>query len=327
MSATLLTLAQALAALYALQWLLGVLFSFKTSRPDGDVVSTPAYRRLMFHIMRGKAESVVYFDAWVNAEKLLPYVEAARASFGANLTHCVVAATGLCLARAPRINRFTSGQRLYARRGRHVTFSMKRGTEPDGAVARASELGTIKIEVKDGEDFPSLCKRINSDIRLQRSGADTPADKEYRLFNLLPQFVLRGAARLIMALDQMNLLPGFFIEGDGMFSSVFVANLGSIHMDAGYHHLYEYGNTPIFIMVGQVCERPVVVEGAVVARPALHLRFTFDERIDDGLNARHAMEALVEALEDPERWLGGLGPGPHAPLWPREAPAATPPAG
>ena len=144
-----------------------------------------------------------------------------------------------------------------------------------------------------------------------------------RLFDLLPQPILRWAARWVMKLDQLNLLPGFFIEGDGMFSSVFIANLGSIHMDAGYHHLYEYGNTPIFIMVGQVQRRPVVVDGVVVAQPQLHLRFTFDERIDDGLNARHAMDALVAALEDPERWLGGLGPGPHAALWPR-APDAPP---
>lgn len=325
MTATLLLLAQGMAALVVLRWGLALLLSFKTSRPDGTLVATPVYRRLMFHIMPSKAESVVYFDAWVNAEKLLPYVEAARLAFDANLTHCVVAATGLCLARAPRINRFTSGQRLYARRGRHITFSMKRGKEPDGAISRASELGTIKIEVKDGEDFPALCARINADIRLQRSGAETATDKEYRLFDLLPQPALRAAARLIKALDQVNLLPAFFIEGDGMFSSVFVANLGSIRMDAGYHHLYEYGNTPIFIMVGQVAERPAVVGGAVVAQPQLHLRFTFDERIDDGLNARHAMDALVEALEDPERWLGGLGPGPHAPLWPREAPPAAPP--
>jgi hypothetical protein len=307
-SDALLLLAQVLAGAWALRFAATLLLAPWSRRPDGDRVPIPVYRRLMLHIMRTKTESTVYFDAWVKAEALLPYVAEARQRCGANLTHAVVAATGLCLQQHPRLNRFTSGQRLYQRRGRHVSFSMKRAVGEDGKVTRGSELATVKIEHRDQEPFAALCARINGDIRLQRSGQRTATDKEYALFDLLPDLALRPAAALIRWLDDHNLLPAFFIEGDALFASAFVANLGSLGMDPGYHHLFEYGNTPIFVMVGQLKDEVVIEDGQPRVAPRLHLRFTFDERIDDGLNARHAMDTLVAALEDPVRWLGPLPP-------------------
>ncbi len=45
-------------------------------------------------------------------------------------------------------------------------------------------------------------------------------------------------------------------------------------------------------------------DGQVVARKVLHIRFSFDERVDDGLNAGKGIEALRTVLEDPYRYLG-----------------------
>ncbi len=300
-------------------WLLSFVLSFRERRPDGVAIMVPAIRRLMFHILPGRTESVVMVDTVVDASALESYLEHARPRLGANLTHAVVAATNVCLGANPRLNRFTSGGRLYARRGRWLTFSMKRGVGEQGRVDRGSGLATVKIPMIDGESFAQLCTRINADIRLQRSGAETPADKEYKLFDRLPTAVLGLAAPLVRWLDAKNLLPAFFIEGDGLFASAFVANLGSLGMGAGYHHLFEYGNCPVFLVVGAVEERAVVVDGNVVVRRQLPLRFTFDERIEDASNARHALAAMRRVLEEPERWLGCLAQdgSDTVPLWPR----------
>jgi hypothetical protein len=83
-------------------------------------------------------------------------------------------------------------------------------------------------------------------------------------------------------------MPGAMIHGDPLFSSMFVANVGSIGMDAPFHHLYEWGNIPLFCSVGR--ER---------ADGVLPLRFTFDERIEDGLYCLKALERLQQMLEDP----------------------------
>ena len=103
-----------------------------------------------------------------------------------------------------------------------------------------------------------------------------------------------------------------------MYTSIFIANLGTLKMDAGFHHLYEYGTCSLFVMVGQISEEPVVVDGEVVIRPMISLRFTYDERIDDGLNARFGVDALARVLSEPERWLGGVEGADHqGAMWPR----------
>jgi hypothetical protein len=283
----------------------------KTSRPDGTPLAVHPYRRLMFHIMPTRTESLVYFDTYVAAERLEAYLERAHPKFGAHITHAVVAAAGVGLAATPRMNRFVAGRRLYQRDGRWITFSMKRAK-----LDRDAKLATVKLQMLDGETFPALCARIDGSINVERSGKRTAADREFDLFNLLPRPLLRGAAWLLATIDYFNLLPGAFIATDPLYTSVFVANLGSLGMGAAFHHLYEYGTCPLFVMVGRIEEQPGVVDGTVVPVRRLHLRFTYDERIDDGLNARFGIDAMQRVLEDPERWLGGLEE--ERALWPRE---------
>jgi pyruvate/2-oxoglutarate dehydrogenase complex dihydrolipoamide acyltransferase (E2) component len=48
----------------------------------------------------------------------------------------------------------------------------------------------------------------------------------------------------------------------------------------------------------------VVHDGQIQVRPILPLRWTFDERIEDGLSAARSAELLRRRLEDPVRYLG-----------------------
>ena len=88
-----------------------------------------------------------------------------------------------------------------------------------------------------------------------------------------------------------------------MYTSVFVANLGSIKIDAAYHHLYEHGTCPLFVTIGQITHTPAVVDGALVARPTVTLRYSFDERVEDGLYCAHALKLFAERVEDPASWI------------------------
>ena len=47
----------------------------------------------------------------------------------------------------------------------------------------------------------------------------------------------------------------------------------------------------------------MVEDGEIVVRPRMPIRWSYDERIDDGLTARKGLDAVVEALEKPERFL------------------------
>jgi len=297
-------------------WLLAQL---KTSRPDADAVRTHPFRRIMFFIMRNRNESIVYFDEKIDARPLLAYLDKARPKLDANITHCIVAAGEIGLAANPRLNRFVAGKRLYQRRGRFLSFSMKRRSlQADGV--HKEKLATVKIESSKSRTFAEFVSEVNDQITVNRSGEKTYADKEFALFNALPRPVFEIATALVRWLDYNNLLPNFFIEGDPLYTSMFIANLGSIGMDPGFHHLYEYGNCPLFCMVGRIKDELRMEDGEVVAVPILHLRYSYDERIDDGLTGRNGIRAMSRVLADPVRWLGCIADDDSdvQPLWPRE---------
>ena len=296
---TLLTASAIAAATLLVLW---ILVNSKTSRPDGALVERlHPYRRVMQYIMPTRNESLVLFDTYVRAEALLAYIEEARARFPVDVSHCLVAAVGVGLAAVPEMNQFAVGRRIYQRKQRHVTFSMKR-KQGD----RRAKLGTVKLALADGEPFEALCARIDRFIDSERSGARTYADKEFDLLGMLPRPLLLRGVQLARWLDHHNLLPASFLDKDPLYTSVFIANVGSLDMGSGYHHLYEWGNCPIFMMVGRIEDRPAVENGQVVVQKQLHIRWSYDERIDDGLTARHGLEAVKHALENPASAFGSL---------------------
>lgn len=86
-------------------------------------------------------------------------------------------------------------------------------------------------------------------------------------------------------------------------ATIGISNTGSYGSEAGTPLL-----TPgcaVTIAMGVIAPRPLVVDGAVVARDACTLSLTFDHRVLDGATAGHALTDLVALLESAER-LGGL---------------------
>ena len=271
-------------------------------RTDGDWIrKVPPFRRMMAHIMRGRNESVVYFDAYARTENLMRYIAEANERFHVDITHCLVAAGGIAITSNPKMNRFVVGRRLYQRKGVFMSFSMKRKK-----MGRDAKLAAVKTHIAPGMTFRELCDSINGDISEQRSEKKTYADKEFDLLDKLPRRALDAAVSLLGTLDHYNALPHDFIANDAMYTSMFIANLGSVGMGPGFHHLYEWGNCPLFMMVGQIETRALVEDGKVVVRDVIPIRYSYDERIDDGLNARFGIELLNQVLEDPYKHLGCL---------------------
>ena len=67
-------------------------------------------------------------------------------------------------------------------------------------------------------------------------------------------------------------------------------------------------NSPQSAILGMhtIKQRPVVVDGEIVARPMMYIALTYDHRIIDGKDAVLFLVAIKEALEDPARLLLNL---------------------
>ena len=57
---------------------------------------------------------------------------------------------------------------------------------------------------------------------------------------------------------------------------------------------------PLGVSIGRACRRPVVIDGAIVARPVLTLTLNFDRRVMAGAQAARFFRRIVERLEEPE---------------------------
>ncbi len=279
--------------------LLFLVLEAKTSRSDGKLINVHPYRRIMWFIMPTRNESVVYWDFDVRTEKLEAYLDIAKERFGAKQTHALVGAIAIALDGHPVMNRFVVGKRLYQRDERWVSFSMKRVR-----MDKSAKLAVVKQRITNDMTFKDLCDEVNGQIDHQRSGKKTYTDKEISWLNLMPRPVFSAIFRLARVLDHYNLLPAGFIEGDPMYSSLFVSNLGSMDMDPGYHHLYEWGNCPIFLMVGKVNDVAIKCGDGVEWTRQMRIRVSYDERVNDGLSAFRGVEAIRRALEDPFNELG-----------------------
>jgi hypothetical protein len=259
-------------------------------RFDGDhVTDVSPTRAIMPFLMRTRTSAAVYFEQELDVTKTMAALEAraARGQSKLGLFHVYTWAVVQTLAERPRLNRFTMGRWLYQRKHIEVAFSAKKAMRDDAPVV------VVKRRLDPAASFEAHVSAVSGGISEGRSDTKTSTDVELGVLLALPGFLLAAFVALARWLDSHNLLPKALIERDPLYASLFVANLGSVGLDAVYHHLYEWGNCPIFAALGRV--------RVVGDRRLCTVRYTFDERIEDGLYCARALECLREHVE---RWDG-----------------------
>jgi pyruvate/2-oxoglutarate dehydrogenase complex dihydrolipoamide acyltransferase (E2) component len=248
--------------------------------------------------MPRKNESIVFFEQLIDLSRTSPWIDEFNGKGEARISvfHVVLAAIATTLHERPRLNRFVSGRSVYQRHGVWMSFAVKKGMDDD------APLSTVKREFPEDESFGAFVRSLSGNIELARSNKKSRVDKELKLAFKLPAPVLGVGLRLLDALDRRNLAPRSLLADDPMYTSAFVANLGSLKIDAAYHHLYEHGNCPLFVTVGKVEKRPMVIDGEVVARESVQLRYSYDERIEDGFYCATSIRRIEELVSDPTSW-------------------------
>jgi hypothetical protein len=269
------------------------------ARPDATpVANVHPVRRILPFVIPTRNGAFVLFEQHVDAGPAHAFLAARNAGRPAErpvtLFHLVLRAMAIAFGEFPRLNRFVAGSRLYERRGIWLAFSAKQRLERDAPIFAA------KVPVAPDEHLDAIVERVYAALGEGRSGRETRTDREVKAFLKLPAPVLRLGVRALRRLDAWGLVPGSFVRDDPFYASAFVANLGSVGLDAAYHHLYEYGTIPIFVTLGRLHRRPIALDdGSVTSREVFTLRWTYDERIEDGFYAARALERLQALLETP----------------------------
>ena len=262
-------------------------------RPDATPVREhSAMRRFMPYVSPRRNDSLFYMMQQIEVEAALEHLEKRNRERPPDrpitLFHLFLRSSSHALYLRPGVNRFVKAGRLWQRDGEWLTFSAKREIK-DG-----SPMLTVKRRFHPTrESLDEMVDAIYEQLRAGRAGRRTTSDKEMGLLLRLPGPAIRAALWLARVADHLGLLPRSMIDADPLFTSLFIANLGSIDYPAGFHHLWEYGTASLFGVMGRI-------EPGPGGRRRISVAWTYDERIEDGLYSYYTLESIRERMEHPE---------------------------
>ena len=196
------------------------------------------------------------------------------------ITHVLLAAYVRGIAKYPQLNRFISGQKVYSR-GEDIQYCMVIKKE----MTVDSPDTSIKVHLTPRDTAEDVYYKLNAAVESVKSTQelDSNLDSLIMALNLIPGVFLKFTVWLLKFLDYFGLLPKFLLELSPFHGSLFFTSMGSLGIPPIYHHLYDFGNLPVFGAFGMKRKALEVQEdGSVVQRKYIDVKFVLDERIVDG---------------------------------------------
>jgi len=275
-------------------------------RPDGKKIKQPhAMNALMPYMMRGRNESAVYYEKDIDMENALRYIrqknselasssQLSKAEYRYSLFGLVLAAAVRTVSLRPELNRFIHKRGLYQRNHIAISFIVKQKMTEEAPEANA------KVFFEPADTLDSVTEKINAAIRHAREyGEGGDGEKIAKLAHSIP-----GGKALIMTLyrflDRFNIAPWALIKTDPLYSTAYFANLGSIGLDTPYHHLYEWGNASIFVVLGKLFQKETRQGSSSAHHHYINFKVTLDERISDGLYFARSAALFARFFSHPE---------------------------
>ena len=214
------------------------------------------------------------------------------------ITHVLLAAYVRGVAKYPQLNRFINGQKVYSR-GDDIQYCMviKKEMNVD------SPDTSIKVHLNPRDTAEDVYHKLNAAVDKVKATQelDSNLDALIMALNLIPSIVLKFVVWLLKLLDYFGLLPKFLLELSPFHGSLFFTSMGSLGIPPIYHHLYDFGNLPVFGAFG--CKRKaleVLEDGTVVQRKYVDVKFVLDERICDGYYYATFFKYYKRLLAHPE---------------------------
>ncbi|MCL2820511.1 MAG: hypothetical protein FWD38_06735 [Oscillospiraceae bacterium] len=256
------------------------------------------YHAMTPFIMREKSEASNYFSEEVEVTDIEKYLRKKRASGkpGLGMLHLFTASYIRTAAQYPAINRFCSGQRVYTRENVEFMMTIKKQMKMD------ADSTSIKASFEKTATIDDVYNKLNSEIsKVRDEGEATSTDDIAASLVKLPRVILRITVRFLELLDYFGMLPKSLIDASPFHGSVIITDLGSVGLPAIYHHLYDFGNLPIFIALGAKKRKyELNSKGEVELKKYVEFKLVVDERICDGFYFSQAFKYFKSIMKNPE---------------------------
>ena len=201
-------------------------------------------------------------------------------------------------AEFPGLMRFLSGQKVYQR----MKVTMKMVVKKELKIGAPETI--ISVDLLPSDTADDVYRKFDEQIQIANKSdeLDSGFDNLAKLINYIPGLALKFVVWLLKTMDYLGILPIELMELSPFHGSLFITSMGSLGIPPIYHHLYDFGNIPVFIAFGaKRTEYGVDSEGNVVRNKYLDYSGVIDERIVDGQYYASAFKKLRSLMQHPDQ--------------------------
>ncbi len=266
-------------------------------RSDGRKLKTLGpFFRVIPHVMKERSDAHVYYTQDLPLRYLDEYIDKKeKEGIRISYMNIIYAALVRLLAEKPALNRFVMDGRTYARHGITISLAIKK------EMTEEIEETTIKIPFTGSENIFEVKEKLDNAIARNKDlAAENNTDKLAKFLSPIPSWLFKLVVNILMFLDKHGMMPKAVIEASPFHTSAFLTNVGSLGIDAIYHHIYNFGTTGVFLAMGKKKKSYIYEDDSIVQEKTISLAWVADERICDGFYYANALKSFYRYMKKPE---------------------------
>ena len=269
-------------------------------RKDGRLLRTREPMSVVeTFILVDRTGATNYIQDKVEISKTEEYIKSKRKEGlpGFGLMHFMVATYVRVASEMPGVNRFVSGQRVYARDRIEVNIDIKK------EMTLEAPNTCVKIILSPEDTAEDVYRKMKEVIDGEKGGgADSDFDSVAGAFAKFPKLFFKFSIWFLKLLDYFGWLPKSLLEVSPFHGSFFITSMGSLGIPPIFHHLYSFGNVPVFCAIGpKRTEYEIDRDGNIVKKKYMDYTFSTDERIVDGYYYATAFRMMKLCFSDPDK--------------------------
>lgn len=254
--------------------------------------------QFMPFVMTQRNDAMNQVTQYIDYEPLVAYVKK-RSKEGKKISFMslVIAAYVRAVAEYPSLNRFIMNKQVFARNEITVALTVLRNSKDKDVLDEA----TVKGYFEPDATVDEVEKQMSD---LLRDAVDAEAENETADFAaklIRMRFLVQLVVWAAKILDRYGIMPKFINHLSPFHCGMVITNMASIGMPSIYHHLYNFGNSSIFIAMGKAERQPVYTKDGVKFKSVLPLGIVTDERICGGAAYAQGVDYFKRLLENPEQ--------------------------
>lgn len=268
-------------------------------RPDGRKLHhIPALLRFTPYIMEKRNDAT---NTYADSFDITDVEQYCRSKIKSGMTnfsylHLIIAAYIRTVSQRPALNRFISGQKIYSRDDDiAVIMAIKRSMRLD------AEETCIKVHFSPSDTIDDVYRKFDAVVQANKTEDEkNEFDRVNRRILAIPGLLCRWTVKFLAFLDYFGLLPKKLLEVSPFHGSMIITSMGSLGIKPIYHHIYNFGNLPIFIAYG--AKRTVMAldkDEQVHKRKFIDMKVVLDERICDGFYYASSFKLIKHYVENP----------------------------